>query len=99
MPLERLRARNQLGEVRFTELRFSHAEAYELLSRLAPSLTPERIEAVAVQADGWAASLQLAALAERSVQAQQGLDTPRTTEDVLVQEYVWHEVLAAEDPR
>ena len=98
MPLERLRARNQLGEVRFAELRFSHDEASELLSRLAPSLPPERIEAVVVQADGWAASLQLAALAERSVQAQQGLDTPRTIEDVLVQEYVWHEVLAAEDP-
>src|SRR4051794_24917985 len=66
MPLDRLRARNQLGEVRFEELRFSPEESIELLSALAPSLTGESAAAVCDQADGWAASLLLAALAERS---------------------------------
>src|SRR5262249_9773793 len=36
--LDRLRAHGRLGELRFNELRFSHDEATELLSRLAPAL-------------------------------------------------------------
>src|SRR4029453_14693330 len=38
LPLDRLRARGQLREVRFSELRFTPDEARDLLSRLAPSL-------------------------------------------------------------
>jgi LuxR family maltose regulon positive regulatory protein len=98
MPLDRLRARNQLGEVRFAELRFSNDEAKELLTRLAPSMSDERIQVAAERADGWAASLQLVALAERSMLAQEGLGAPRLDDEVMVQDYVWHEVLAAEDP-
>ena len=63
----------QLGEIRFAELRFSPDEAVELMTRLSPALSAERIEAAVQRADGWAASLQLAALAARSRRAQ----TPR----------------------
>ena len=76
LPLGRLRARGQLGELHYAELRFSHDEAIELVSRLLPSMPADQVEAVAEQADGWAASLQLAAIAGRSQGAQRGGDMP-----------------------
>src|SRR5262249_61974325 len=65
LPLDRLRARGQLGEIHFTELRFTPDEAGDLLSRLAPALPPDEVAATVARGDGWAASLRLAALAAR----------------------------------
>ena len=96
VPIDRLRARGQLGEVRFAELRFSRDEASDLLSRLAPSLSEEQIEDTASHVDGWAVGLQMAALAARSRRAQQ-LSAPGVESELLVGDYVWHEVLAVED--
>ena len=70
LPIDRMRSRGQLGEVRFAELRFSSDEAVELLTRLSPSLATEHISAAVERADGWVASLQLAALATRSRRAR-----------------------------
>jgi LuxR family maltose regulon positive regulatory protein len=39
LPIDRLRARGGFGEVRFAELRFSAAEAAEMLTRLSPALS------------------------------------------------------------
>jgi LuxR family maltose regulon positive regulatory protein len=97
LPVDRLQARGQLGEVRFAELRFSHEEACDMLSRLVPALPEGEISAAAAHAAGWAAGLQLAALAARSNQAHQPLDNPAISGDLLVDDYVWREVLAAED--
>jgi LuxR family maltose regulon positive regulatory protein len=97
LPVGRLQARGQLGEVRFAELRFSHEEACDMLSRLVPALSEGEIDAAATHAAGWAAGLQLAALAARSNQAHQTVETPRVEGDLLVDDYVWREVLAAED--
>ncbi len=96
VPIDRLRARGQLGEVRFAELRFSRDEASDLLSRLAPSLSEEQIDATANHVEGWAVGLQMAALAARSRRAQQLIATGLESE-LLVDDYVWHEVLAFED--
>jgi LuxR family maltose regulon positive regulatory protein len=98
LPLDRLRAQGRLGELHFTELRFSPTEAKELLAGLAPTLSTEAIAAAADRADGWAASLQLAALAARSLRAQPAFDAPRIDDGALVQDYVFHEVLVAEAP-
>ena len=98
LPLDRLRARGQLREIRFPELRFSTEEAGDLLTRLAPSLVEEQVDVAVERADGWAASLQLAALGARTAAAT---DAPAATgvDDVaLVQHYIVNEVLAAEDP-
>jgi LuxR family maltose regulon positive regulatory protein len=97
LPVDRLQARGQLGEVRFAELRFSHEEARDMLSRLVPALPEGELDAAATHAAGWAASLQLAALAARSNQAHQPLDNAAVRGDLLVDDYVWREVLAAED--
>ena len=98
LPLGRLRARGQLGELHYAELRFSHDEAVELVSRLLPSMPAGQVDAVAEQADGWAASLQLAAIVGRSLGAQRGGDVRGVRANVQVLDYVFHEVLAAEEP-
>ena len=74
-----MRSRGQLGEVRFAELRFSPDEAVELMTRLSPSLSAEHIGAAVERADGWAASLQLAALAARSRASARRLHRARVT--------------------
>ncbi len=97
LPVHRLRARGQLGEVRFAELRFSLDEAAEMLHRIAPELPPDRIAEVAARAGGWAASIQLAALAARSNRAQVVVDVPGQDHATgYLEDYVWHEVLANE---
>jgi LuxR family maltose regulon positive regulatory protein len=98
LPVDRLRAQGRLGEVHFAELKFSPSEARELLARLAPSLSEDGMTVAADRADGWAASLQLAALAARSNRAQRTVALPRLDDGALVQDYVFHEVLAAEAP-
>ena len=94
LPVHRLRARGQLGEVRFPELRFSFDEAAALLARLAPELEDDVVAEVAARAGGWAASIQLAALAARSAQAQGRRYVPsHDDERTNLEDYVWHEML------
>ena len=98
LPLGRLRARGQLGELSYAELRFSHDEAIELASRLLPSMPADQMEIVADRADGWAACVQFAAIAGRSEQAQRDRDLPGVKAEVQVFDYVFQEVLAGEEP-
>ena len=97
LPLERMRARGQLREVHLAELRFSRPEAHEMLARMSPSQPEEWIETTAAQADGWAAGLQLAALAARAEQARADAGVPAAGDEMLVDDYVWGEVLASEN--
>lgn len=98
LPIDRLRARGQLGEIHMSELRFSDEEAASMLSRLSPAMSDEQREEATRHASGWAAGLQFAALAYRSSQARSGPYIGVHASDELVQHYVWHEVLAAERP-
>ncbi len=72
LPLDRLRVRGQLAELRFAELRFAPSEARLLLVRLAPDLTDTELEEAVVHTDGWAAGVQLIGLAARSARARDG---------------------------
>ncbi|MDM7830788.1 LuxR C-terminal-related transcriptional regulator [Cellulomonas edaphi] len=97
LPLNRLRARGQLGEVHFPELRFSFDEAAAMLARLTPSLEPDVVVEVAARAGGWAASIQLAAIEARSAQAQgRGYLPSRDGGRTHLEDYVWHEMLERE---
>ena len=98
LPVDRLRVRGQLGEVAFAELRFSDEEAEELMLSLVPLITPEDLSVALGRAGGWAAGLQLTALAARSAQAQPSSCTHDAARDLLFSDYVWHEVLSAESP-
>ncbi|HEX5946811.1 MAG TPA: LuxR C-terminal-related transcriptional regulator [Acidimicrobiales bacterium] len=97
LPLGRIRARGQLGEVHLAELRFSLDESREMLGRVAPMQAAPWIEAAAAQAEGWAAGLQFAALAARAEQARGDAPVRSPGDDVLVDDYVWSEILASVD--
>jgi len=97
LPLDRLRARGHVGEVHFAELRLAPNEAAEMLTRLTPSMPGEQVRAAVARAEGWAAGLQLSALAARSAGALEQPEPPTVGADVLVHDFVWHEVLAHED--
>src|SRR5215211_2562631 len=63
LPLARLRARGQLAELREHDLRFTPAEAAELLrAAVGPELPEAAVAALTDRTEGWAAGLQLAAL-------------------------------------
>ena len=55
IPLDRLRVRGQIAEMRFAELRFTPAEAGEVLARLAPELPEADVDGWVEYTDGWAA--------------------------------------------
>jgi LuxR family transcriptional regulator, maltose regulon positive regulatory protein len=63
LPLARLRARNQLTELRADDLRFTTDEAAVFLNEvMGLKLTAENIAALESRTEGWIAGLQLAAL-------------------------------------
>ncbi|MFF2888633.1 LuxR C-terminal-related transcriptional regulator [Paenibacillus sp. NPDC057967] len=63
LPLSRLRARDQLTEVRAADLRFRSEEAAEFLSRvMGLKVGQEGMKLLEAQTEGWIAGLQLAAL-------------------------------------
>jgi LuxR family maltose regulon positive regulatory protein len=63
LPLARLRVRDQLTELRVTDLRFTPSEAAEFLNqRMSLNLSAEDITALEVRTEGWIAGLQLAAI-------------------------------------
>ncbi|MBE0696346.1 MAG: hypothetical protein IH586_05435, partial [Anaerolineaceae bacterium] len=63
LPLARLRGRNQLNELRASDLRFTSVEAAEFLKKaFGLSLTPEQITKLENRTEGWIAGLQMAAI-------------------------------------
>jgi LuxR family maltose regulon positive regulatory protein len=71
LPLARLRARDQLVEIRAADLRFRPEEAAAFLNQVAAlDLPPEAVANLAARTEGWAAGLHLAAL------SLQGRDAP-----------------------
>ena len=64
LPLAKLRARNQLAELRTTDLRFTLDEASDFLNQvMGLKLSSKEIAALETRTEGWIAGLQLAALA------------------------------------
>ncbi|MGG4439975.1 LuxR C-terminal-related transcriptional regulator [Brevibacillus fortis] len=63
LPIARLRVRNQLNEVRASDLRFTYSEAAEFLEKvMGLELSPENIALLESRTEGWIAGLQVAAL-------------------------------------
>jgi LuxR family maltose regulon positive regulatory protein len=73
LPISRLRARGQLTELRLSDLRFSKEEAVEFFAQMMGfSLPMPAQEALIERAEGWAAGLQMAALAMQAQAASRG---------------------------
>ncbi len=71
LPLARLRSRQQLAEIRASDLRFYRDETTEFLNRIAGlNLGEEDITSLEARTEGWIAGLQMAAL---SMQGRQDL--------------------------
>jgi len=63
MPLARLRARNQMTELRVTDLSFTHDETAVFLNEMMKlGLTEQELAILESRTEGWIAGLQLAAL-------------------------------------
>ncbi|MDP1545090.1 MAG: LuxR C-terminal-related transcriptional regulator [Anaerolineales bacterium] len=63
LPLARLRAKNQLTEIRTAELRFTENEAADFLNQvMGLDLSSQDIAVLEARTEGWVAGLQLAAL-------------------------------------
>jgi LuxR family maltose regulon positive regulatory protein len=66
LPLSRLRARGQLTEIRYGDLRFTREDtAVFLLDVMGLTLSKDEIAALEVRTEGWITGLQLAALSLR----------------------------------
>ena len=97
LPLARLRARGQLAEVRAAELRFTPAEAGELLQHAASALPDASVAALAARTEGWAAGLQLAALSLRGHDDAAVFVAAFTGSHRYVLDYLAEEVLERQD--
>ena len=97
LALPRLRARGQLTEVREAELRFTPAEATELLQQAAPALPDASVAALAARTEGWAAGLALAALSLRGQADAVAFVAAFTGSHRYILDYLAEEVLEQQD--
>ena len=93
LPLPRLRARGQLTEIRVAELRFTPAEAGELLQHAMSALPDGSVAALAARTEGWAAGLQLAALSLRGHKDAAAFVAAFTGSHRYILDYLAEEVL------
>ena len=93
-PLARFRARNQLTEIRTSNLRFNSGEAAEFLNRtMGLSLSVQDVAALEERTEGWAAGLQLVALSMQGRGDISAFVKEFTGSHLYVAEYLVEEVL------
>ena len=94
LPLARLRARDQLNELRVTDLRFSPSEAAEFLNQvMGLSLSLEDITLLENRTEGWIAGLQLAAISMRGQKDTTRFIQSFTGSHHFVMDYLVEEIL------
>jgi LuxR family maltose regulon positive regulatory protein len=94
LPLARLHARDQITELRSTDLRFTSEETAEFLNQIMGlDLLEEDIEALEARTEGWVAGLQLAAISLQGQTDPSKLIQSFTGSNRFVLEYLIEEVL------
>lgn len=93
LPLARLRARDQLTEVRGLELRFTPSEAADFLRAMNLELSAEDVAALERRTEGWVAGLQLAALSMQGQQDVSGFIRAFAGDHRYIVDYLVEEVL------
>ncbi|HET9841405.1 MAG TPA: helix-turn-helix transcriptional regulator, partial [Nocardioides sp.] len=100
LPLSRLRARDELVELRASDLRFTDDEAERFLNEvMGLELEPLQVAALETRTEGWAAGLQLAALSARGRTGTGDLDgfvDAFTGSHRFVLDYLLEEVLRSQ---
>jgi LuxR family maltose regulon positive regulatory protein len=100
LPLARLRAGNQLTELRAADLRFTPEEAAAFLQEVWKlDLSPEAVAALETRTEGWAAGLQLAALSLQRRPDSGGFLDAFTGTHRYVLDYLSEEVLERQPDR
>ncbi len=94
LPLARWRVRNQLTELRASDLRFSLGETAVFLQQIMGlTLTEENIATLEDRTEGWIAGLQLAALSMQGRQDVSGFIDAFTGDNRYIVDYLVEEVL------
>ena len=94
LPIPRLRARNQLTEIRAADLRFTPTEAAEFLGQvMSLDLTADDVAALDKRTEGWIAGLQLAALSMKGQQDVHGFIRAFAGDHRYIVDYLVEEVL------
>lgn len=87
--LSLLRARDQLVEIRMSDLRFRSEEAAGFLNRvMALQLSNEEVSSLEARTEGWVAGLQMAALAIRTLAPPLGSEASRKGRGQLVSQFI-----------
>ncbi len=93
-PLSRLRALNQLTEIRADDLRFSTEETTIFLqSVMGITLSPEQISALEARTEGWVVGLHMAALSMKNRDDVDAFVTSFTGSHHFIMDYLVEEVL------
>jgi LuxR family maltose regulon positive regulatory protein len=94
LPLARLRARDQLTELRAADLRLTFSEAAEFLNQtMGLKLSAEDITALETRTEGWVAGLQLAAISMQGQKDASSFIQSFTGSHHFVIDYLVEEVL------
>ncbi len=92
--LQRLRARGEVTELRVNELRFTTAEAKELLNQLCDrALTDDQVALLVARTEGWPIAMQLAALSLRTADDVDGFIAHFAGDDRNVADFLSSEVM------
>lgn len=99
LPLARMRAANQLGEIRLDDLRFTDAEVEAFLSQTTGlAIETERLARLNEEAEGWPAGLRLISLSLAHQRDPEGFLAKLSGGVPGVPEYLLDEVLASQPP-
>ena len=100
LPLPGLRARGEMTEIRFVDLRFSPGEAHAFLQGAVGEPVSAEAAALGVEkAEGWIVGLRVAALTMRTLADDGAFEQRfRGTGSALIVEYLLDEVLARQSP-
>ncbi len=94
LPLSRLRARNQLTDIRADQLRFTRDEIATFLNaEMGLALSADDLSAMETRTEGWIATLQLAALSMQSSNDIHSFVSAFTGSHHYVMDYLVEEVL------
>lgn len=94
--LDRLRLAGRLCELREADLRLSPTEAVSLLRNLNVDADADELAVIVERTEGWAAGLQLAAIAMRDVDRRHDFVTRLDGSNEIIGHYLWSEVFEAQ---
>jgi LuxR family transcriptional regulator, maltose regulon positive regulatory protein len=94
LPIPRLRARNQMTEIRAADLRFTPSEAAEFLNQvMGLNLSAAELTSLETRTEGWIAGLQLAALSMKGQEDVHGFIQAFAGDHRYIMDYLIEEVL------